>query len=199
MMDSTVFIKNIVLPEVDRKEVLRYAGGGQSDGSTEALIESCIAETAGLGTGRVCYMTVPVSVLGDTVDLGFAAVKSVSLAKYLKAANKAVLFAATVGLGYDRLINKYSKISPVRSVVLDAVGSERIECLCDAFCEELRKSFSGRLLPRFSPGYGDLPLEFQKEIFKELDCPKKIGLTLNGSLLMSPSKSVTAIVGTAER
>ena len=51
------------------------------------------------------------------------------------------------------------------------------------------------LKPRFSPGYGDLPLEMQRDIFRVLDCSRKIGLTLNESLLMSPSKSVTAIVG----
>ena len=43
--------------------------------------------------------------------------------------------------------------------------------------------------------YGDLPLEMQKDIFNVLDCSKRIGLTLNESLLMSPSKSVTAIIG----
>ena len=52
-----------------------------------------------------------------------------------------------------------------------------------------------RTRPRFSAGYGDLPLGVQREIFAALDCPKHIGLTLNDSLLMSPTKSVTAIVG----
>ena len=52
-----------------------------------------------------------------------------------------------------------------------------------------------QLRPRFSPGYGDLPLELQKDVFRVLDCPRKIGLSLNESLLMSPSKSVTAIIG----
>ena len=51
------------------------------------------------------------------------------------------------------------------------------------------------LSARFSAGYGDVPLELQRDIFALLDCPRRIGLTLNESLLMSPSKSVTAIVG----
>jgi cobalamin-dependent methionine synthase I len=55
------------------------------------------------------------------------------------------------------------------------------------------------LRPRFSPGYGDLPLELQTNLFKVLDCQHFIGLTLNDSMLMSPSKSVTAIVGLRER
>ena len=41
--------------------------------------------------------------------------------------------------------------------------------------------------PRFSPGYGDLPLTVQKDFFRVLDCTRKIGLSLNDSLLMSPS------------
>ena len=49
--------------------------------------------------------------------------------------------------------------------------------------------------PGFSPGYGDLPLDLQREIFAALDCPKRIGVSLNESLLMSPSKSVSAIIG----
>ena len=51
------------------------------------------------------------------------------------------------------------------------------------------------LRPRFSAGYGDLPLEYQRRIFDLLDPPTHIGLTLNDSYLMSPSKSVTALIG----
>ena len=48
---------------------------------------------------------------------------------------------------------------------------------------------------RYSPGYGDLSLESQKQVFALLNPPKYIGVTLNDSLLMSPSKSVTGIIG----
>ncbi len=81
---------------------------------------------------------------------------------------------------------------------MQAIGAERIESLCDMFCGELAETYAKdgmSLRPRFSPGYGDLPLEAQKSVFKALDCHRKIGLALNDSLLMSPSKSVTAIVG----
>ena len=78
--------------------------------------------------------------------------------------------------------------------MFDALATERIEALCDVFCEDIEKEY-GKTRPRFSAGYGDLPLELQREIFSVLDCPKSIGLTLTDSLLMSPSKSVTAIVG----
>ena len=59
----------------------------------------------------------------------------------------------------------------------------------------MKKEYNTGLEPRFSPGYGDLPLSAQKNIFAVLDPERRIGLTLNSSLLMSPSKSVTAFVG----
>ena len=95
-----------------------------------------------------------------------------------------------MGIAPDRLAQKYSRVSPVKALFLEAVGNERIEALCDVFCGEYANA-----RPRFSPGYGDLPLDLQKDIFAALDCSRKIGLTLNQSLLMSPSKSVTAIMG----
>ena len=90
----------------------------------------------------------------------------------------------------DRLIAKYSHLSPSRAVMLQAFGAERIEALCEAVCAD-----GGAVTARFSPGYGDLPLNLQGDLFQILDCPRKIGLTLNQSLLMSPSKSVTALMG----
>ena len=78
--------------------------------------------------------------------------------------------------------------------MFQAIGSERVESLCDELCRELEGEW-GTVRPRFSPGYGDLPLSLQKEIFALLDCGRSIGVALGENLLMSPSKSVTAIVG----
>ena len=51
------------------------------------------------------------------------------------------------------------------------------------------------LRPRFSPGYGDLPLTLQKDIIRILNTPKTIGVSLTDACLMVPSKSVTALIG----
>ena len=87
------------------------------------------------------------------------------------------------------------RLSPARAVMLQALGTERVESLCDIFCEDFGIDNSVVLKPRFSPGYGDLSLDTQKDIFSVLNCPKNIGVYLNDSLLMSPSKSVTAFAG----
>lgn len=185
-------------PEFNRREILRYAGGGKSSYEVNQLMESCISELDGKLAYRVCSCRFPIKRENDALDLGFANVKSDGLTRNLKGCDEIVLFAATIGIEIDRLIARYSRVSPAKALMFQAIGAERIESLCDTFNDELsqKERASGRYTrPRFSPGYGDLPLELQRRIFDVLDCPRKIGLSLNDSFLMSPSKSVTAIIG----
>lgn len=189
-----MIVKELNAPLVNMKEILRYAGSKEIE---EAVLD-CLTEVGESLSYKVCYDIVSVSVDADIVDMDFACAHSKDLAKNLRGCDKAVIFAATVGTGIDRLIAKYNRISPARALCLQAIGSERVESLCDAFEEKIKKEISdGEVFfrPRFSPGYGDLSLEIQKEIFSLLDCPRKIGISLGDSLLMSPSKSVTAIIG----
>ncbi len=183
------------LPPVNRREVLRYAGARDRSPELDALLEECLIEAQSISAGHVCWSAFPVTHLGDELDLGFARIRSASLAGNLTGCHQAVVFAATMGLDVDRLISRYSRISPAKALLFQAIGAERIEALCDAFCGKIGTDTGLSLAPRFSPGYGDLPLELQSDIFRILDCPRQIGLTLNDSLLMSPSKSVTAILG----
>ena len=134
----------------------------------------------------------------ETVDFGFTEIKSRSLCKHLQNCDSAVVFCATAGVELDRLIAKYSRISPAKAVMLGALGAERIEALCDSLELNLKRSQEeqGReVCPRFSPGYGDLSLDVQRHLLTVLNASKNIGVSLNESLSMSPSKSVTAIIG----
>lgn len=175
--------------EFNKKEISRYAGNLQD----EALLNECLTEVSDKLTCNICYRKFPISKQGTALNLGFAQTTSADLAKNLDGCDGIFLFAATLGIEIDRLIMKYGKLSPVKALIFQAIGAERIEKLCDQFCKDMAKEET--LKPRFSPGYGDLPLSLQNDIFAALDCGKNIGLTLNDSMLMSPTKSVTAIVG----
>lgn len=184
--------------EFDRKEIYRYLGAKEPDEELSRLVEERIKECSGISKFSVCFLQSDISLCDDTICFSTFEVSSRALAKNLSGCEKAVIFAATTGIGIDRLISKYSVISPVKAVIIQAIGAERIESLCDMFNEEMREKYESEgflLKPRFSPGYGDLPLETQKDIFNLLKCEKRLGLTLNDNLLMSPSKSVTAIIG----
>ena len=195
---STVIIHTPALPEVDKRELLRYAGvRGDGREYTKLVDELCAAICPRLAP-RACYAVLPVSYLGGTVSLGGISVRSDSLATLLSESTQAVIFAATLGIEADRALLRLGAVSPARQLMANALCTERIEALCDSLCLELGDKLSEeglRLTRRYSPGYGDLPLDFQRDIFSLLDCKRKIGLTLNESLLMSPSKSVTAIMG----
>ncbi len=191
---NEIFTKAYPPTPYDEKEILRYAGCKDGEGVFE-LLKECLLECENALSYRVCYR-----VLTKRQFLSFipAAEESKSLQARLQGRDEVVLFAATVGLGVDRLMEKYGKISPVKALFFQAIGAERIENLCESFCQDLQEEYAKRgkkVGVRFSAGYGDFPLSAQKEIFALLDCPKKIGLTLNDSLLMTPTKSVTAVVG----
>ena len=174
-------------PTFNEKEILRYAGCKTADESTMKLLFECLEISRDAFSYNVCYTNVP-------IDFIFSKTDSKSLMKNLEGCSEAILFGATVGVEIDRLIAKYGRISPAKAVMLQAIGAERIESLCDLFNDEIKGEYESTR-PRFSPGYGDLSVELQKDIFRLLDCPKNIGLSLNDSMMMSPSKSVTAIIG----
>ena len=190
-MNSDILTKTYSPPPFCEKEILRYAGCKSADSEISALLKSCIDEVRDKLVYKVCYRTLPVSIDGDYCDFGAFGLCSENLAATLSGCKKVIIFAATIGVEIDRLIAKYGRISPSKAVIIQAIGAERIEALCNTFCADIGKDTT----PRFSPGYGDLPLDAQRQIFAILDCSRQIGLTLNDSLLMSPTKSVTAFIG----
>lgn len=198
-MSIPIYYKSYSAPDVNKKELHRFAlCSAEMDAESEKLIDSCISELLQELCYKVCYAYFPIALDKDELDLGFARVKSSSLAKNLTGCSHIVLFAATVGAGADRLISKYSRIQPARSHIMQALGAERVESLCDVFCDEIGAQADKRgycVRPRFSPGYGDLSLGLQRQIFATLDVTRKLGIALNESLLMFPTKSVTAIIG----
>ena len=183
-----------VLPPPDRADILRYARTQRGDVTAASLLEELLPSAEAVITPRLCYRTVAVVREGDRVGLDFATVASPSLSHHLSGCTHAVLLVATVGLALDRMIARERSRSPVRALLLGAIGTERVEALCDAFCEALHEAGTGPVARR-SPGYADLSLSLQTPLLAFLDAPHRVGVMLSEHLLMSPSKSVSAIVG----
>lgn len=198
-MNAMIQTKTYPEPPICEREILRYAGCRSEEEAVTILLRSCLEEVREKLTYKVCWRELPVTINENLCDFGAFVLESQKLAKNLEGCKRAVLLAATVGIELDRLIAKYGRLSPARALLLQAIGAERIEALCDAFCADIAAEKNAGLKPRFSPGYGDLPLLAQRDIFAVLDCAKRIGLCLNDSMLMSPSKSVTAFAGIIDR
>jgi len=171
------------LPPVDVKEVWRYCGCKTIPEDQESLdlMDEILRDYTGIARGKVCFVRCE-HMPFDTDSKG--------LARVIKGSREIIVFAATVGIEFDRVIGRFKRTSPSKALILQALGAERAEALCDLFCS----GFEGRT-SRYSPGYGDLPLATQKDVMALLQCESKIGISLNDSLLMTPSKSVTAIFG----
>ncbi len=188
----------------NQAEALRYFGYAKNQTpppkEVQNLFDECVKEALAVCSYKVCYASFDIlrEEDGKTLNLGFTKTNSKSLLRNLAGCDKIIAFCATVGLDIDRLINRYSAISPGKAYALQAIGAERIETLCNAFNGQIQAEYAAQGLftrPRFSCGYGDFPLEIQKDFFAALDCARKIGVTVTDGLFMSPSKSVTALVG----
>ena len=135
------------------------------------------------GLGKVCFSDVTIL--------------SKDLARNLNACNQVVLFAATLGAQCDQQIHRWQIKDPAKAAVLQASGAMYIEKCVDLLNEKIRleaEALGQKVRPRYSPGYGDLSLEVQKDFFRLLPC-QRIGLSLMDTLIMSPEKSVTAFIG----
>ena len=179
---------------IDPDEVAVYLGyySAKTDENTKDLIKICTEEFLKAADFRACFAEVEVNEHGG-INLAGKKIICNSLKRNLAGCEKAYVFAATTGIESHRLIERNSVISPLKGMVTDCVGSAAIE----AFCNKINLSFDNCecLRPRFSPGYGDMPLECQRDIIEFLQTKKNIGMSLTDSLMMVPVKSVTAIIG----
>ena len=122
---------------------------------------------------------------------------SESLGINLKDCQQVFLVAVTIGPQVDALIRRTQVLDSVKASIMQAAGAmfaEKTIELINAQIKDLAASQNKKCKPRFSPGYGDVPLTIQKDFFRLLPC-SKIGLSLMDTLIMSPEKSITAFIG----
>ena len=189
----------------DFKEVARYLGYRRAtppEVDVSALMEKAAGEMQAVMKAQAVFEIYDLSVVSTgstTVTLSFADVTlhSRDLGRNLAGCSQVALLAATIGPQVDALIRRHSSLDPVYASILQATGAMYIEELVDLVNSEIKKIAAAQGLKtkaRYSPGYGDVPLQVQKDFFRLLPCTR-IGLTLMDTLIMAPEKSVTAFVG----
>lgn len=180
----------IELEKLNRNEAVRYLGGVgiRLNYRMDVLMDEC--EKAVLEKASPKYLYVEKDLPCPQI-MGGKDIES-----HLNGCEKAIVMCATVGSGVDKLI-RISQISDMaRAVVMDSLASVAVEQVCNAFDKIIAEKYSDyNMTFRFSPGYGDYPIELQKIILQMLDAPKKIGLCTNDNFLLTPTKSVTAVLG----
>lgn len=189
---------------MNQKEVLRYLGYGNetADVQVTAVIQECWEELERAAVPRFITRDYPLRLCKEyEIDASCFQTHSRNLTGNLKDCSQIILFAATLGSQVDILIQRYNKLQVSKAVILQAAATAMLEDSCDMWNEELKQSYEEKglyLRPRFSPGYGDFPLECQSALLGALEAGKRIGITLTDSLLMAPSKSITAVIGVSQ-
>ena len=203
-------VQSYDIRSVERSEVLRYLGyAGQEisselDARVDAVIARCLEVARPRGVVRLFDVAdrceedgLPVIRLeGTALEL-----QGGSISEHLDGAVAVGVLAVTAGAGVDAELRRLSFTDRVAQVVFDAAGSALVERAADAAEASVVSPAAGRGLfcgTRFSPGYGDLPLATQPVLLATLDAQRALGITLSNDLLMSPTKSVTAVIGLFE-
>lgn len=188
---------------IEYENVFCYLGfGGIKPGQdTIKLVDECAREIQDISNPKYTYEIFDIKRQNKVLFLKGSNIifsEDDIIMHSLKDSSKAALIAATLGLEIDRKILLYMKTRPIKGLVLDACASAAVESLFSKADSEVKSIALAQDLYaafRYGPGYGKFPLHFQFEILQALDAYRKIGLSVTESFLLSPRKSLTAIMG----
>jgi len=124
---------------------------------------------------------------------------SESLAKLFSGCQEVLFMGATSGDEIITAIENFSKgVDVTAALIYDAVASEMadeaIDWIYKFLNNNLRRENKSLTSRRFSAGYGDFYLEYQKLIHEILEM-EKIGVSITENFILVPEKSVTALAG----
>ena len=187
---------------VDVKEARRFAGVRSPDEKALCAVHQAAVQVEKCSAPRYIYKIFSLEHPDKGVSLPDAGLLLPgNLAKtMLSECEKAVLLLCTLGIAFDRLLRTAQARDMTQALYIDACGSAYVEQGCDGAEREIAARFPGLYLTdRFSPGYGDLPLDLQPGLLRALDGEKRLGVCAGPSYLLNPMKSVTAVIGLSDR
>jgi len=203
-MNKITYFNGIhVIPK--KRSIMSRLGQSRHSNLLSVKDQSFIDETISLGmalcrnrgaAGRFAIksQTIESVALADGTYL-----ESRQLAKMLRNSHEVLIMAGTTGAEItDRIGLEMGQGNAATAVVLDAVASVSADMILDRIMDIFNKILQkeGRRLTgrRYSPGFGDLPLNNQAVIFRLLGL-ERLHLSLNDSMMISPEKSVLALAG----
>ena len=181
-----------------RDEAVRYMGARKGDHDAQMLADMAYLQLRNEVRAKSCWQLFECSVdaAGVTLTAGKMRFSSRQLGQHLQGCGQIAVMAATLGSGADSALRRLALTNVAQAAAAQAVCAALIERYCDEVQREIAQAVPGLYLkPRFSPGYGDWQLEDQQKILQLLNCEKKIGLTLTDGYMLTPVKSVTAVIG----
>lgn len=187
------------------QEVLRYIGLPKAQADNEILekIRATYQELEQMSSPKGIYKCFPVSLESGVLVFKDTPLKVMSqdLMKLFEKCKKVYILAVTLGQSVDRLIMQKQKRDMFDALLTDTCASVRVDTICDELEKKIIEEIDENefLTMRFSPGYGDVPLDIQQNIMDILEASKKIGISLTKANMLVPTKSVTALIGVSSQ
>lgn len=193
----------ISITSINQKEALRYLqyGNNQPDSNIQTIMDRCEKKMLETIKPRYLYKVFDISEMADGVHLDGCTLvlTGKDISAHLKDCKKAVLMCVTLSSGVDMLIRNAQINDMTEAVILDSLASVCVEQLCDAVENEIHEKLPQYFHTwRYSAGYGDLPIDIQSEFVEVLNAQKRIGLCVTATNMLTPKKSVTAVIGLSE-
>lgn len=189
--------RNIKPEFVNIAEALRYLGYGSNepDQNMKELFSLCEKEFLKAARPAYVYKIFELDKHYQLVGCDFC-LSGNDIKKHLAGCEKAALMCVTLSSDVDRLIRIKQIGNMAQAAIIDSMASAYIEQVCDEVEKIIREELKGyQFTWRYGLGYGDFPLDGQKQFLNVLDAPKKAGVCVNSSLMLTPTKSVTCIIG----
>ena len=190
-------------PRIDKNTVLRYLGySGQAIDDNlmsriDSLIHQCEDNEDAKSVARYFDIT---KNTGDLVLLKDSSLelKGKDVSRHLTGCVGCILFACTLGTQVNTNITTLNAMSVLDGVIYNAAASDLIDQASNVEHKRLSDDFRAQGLilgRRYSPGYGDFPIDCQGALLRELMASKKIGLFVTRAGMLAPTKSITAVIG----
>jgi len=186
----------------DKKTVMRRLGSQKASLPAELSdnIDALLRQAESAFTVRAKAAIFPLEHLDSAhVSIAGAVVESAMLARLLEKSSAAYVMGASIpAWDVEKISEAMLAGEGLKAIVFDAYASEYVDRALDVRSarknEALRRTGQKLTKHRFSPGYGDLDIAYQKVFFDLLDM-RTLDVTINENYLLSPEKSVIAIAG----
>lgn len=190
---------NAILQEIDPDEVRRYAGLKNGADFPESIIQAACREMKILADSKGSWEVYPYDAKAQMLlSPTHYQLSGKDIGRHLASCQEVAILAVTVGKAIEQEIHsRFKKNEYSAGLILDAAATTAVEIIADKLeaaiiIEAARKGL--KTTSRYSPGYGDWAIQAQPEILN-LSGGRQIGIDVNASYILTPRKSVTAVIG----
>ncbi|MDH5478531.1 MAG: hypothetical protein OEY50_09375 [Nitrospinota bacterium] len=165
-------------------------------------MKRAIAKAYTLIHGKGVYKTIELGGVGEDGEVAAPSAPGLFTGKdmvnLLGQCPQATVLAVTIGDGLETEVERLDKAGDItEAYLLEMVGGLMADYMADRVDERIESSIQRAGFDRtmrYSPGYGDWPLERQPLLARIVEA-ERIGITVTQSHIMIPRKSVSAVIG----